>query len=145
MKDMFTPASGLGDNTITGGARKSKMAINEDRVIHLVWSEKNGKEWDILYKRSTNSGLSWSDPITLFGSGDENFFYEADITAGTMGITAVPGPGSAVIRPHLNSETQSTKEIVVLHIDIESGRNSHTESIVDSTRHLEVNYISGIN
>jgi hypothetical protein len=75
----------LGNKIITGGARKPKMAVNQDG-IHLVWSEKRGQEWDIYYKRSNDGGLTWIGPIVLFQSDDKNFFYEADITAGPLWV-----------------------------------------------------------
>lgn len=85
----------LGNNTITGGLRKPKVAVNGDG-IHLVWSGKNGQEWDIYYKMSTDSGLTWSAPLKLFVSDKDNSFYEADITAGA-GWVYVTATGYSVM------------------------------------------------
>ena len=84
MQEMFVNPD-LGDNIITGGSRKPKVAVNQEG-IHLVWSEKAGQEWDIYYKKSTDGGVTWTAPIALFQSDDDDFFYEADITAGSTWV-----------------------------------------------------------
>jgi len=86
MSEMFTDP-GLGEAVVTGGDRRPAIAVNADG-LHLVWSRKNGQEWDILYRRSADGGESWTEPVVLFGCDDEHFYYDGDITAEANRIVA---------------------------------------------------------
>jgi hypothetical protein len=42
--------------------------------LHVIWSNWNGSNADILYIRSTNSGTSWSSPVTIGGGASDQFY-----------------------------------------------------------------------
>jgi hypothetical protein len=43
-------------------------------TLHVVWSNWNGSNADVVYIRSTNSGASWSAPVTVAGGAGDQFF-----------------------------------------------------------------------
>jgi hypothetical protein len=54
------------------------------RTLHVVWSDWNGTNADILYTRSTDGGASWSAPAIIgSGSGDQ-FFPWVAASGGTV-------------------------------------------------------------
>jgi hypothetical protein len=42
--------------------------------LHVVWSNWNGTDADVVYMRSTNGGTSWSTPTTIGGGAGDQFF-----------------------------------------------------------------------
>lgn len=51
--------------------------------LHVVWSNWNGVDADVVYMRSTNAGATWSDPVTIGGGPGDQFF--PWVAAGTGG------------------------------------------------------------
>jgi hypothetical protein len=43
-------------------------------TLHVVWSNWNGTDADVVYMRSTNGGGSWSSPVTIGGGAGDQFF-----------------------------------------------------------------------
>ena len=43
-------------------------------TLHVVWSNWNGTDADVVYMRSTNGGASWSAPATIGGGSGDQFF-----------------------------------------------------------------------
>ncbi len=43
-------------------------------TLHVVWSNWNGSNADVVYVRSTNGGASWSSPVTIGGGAGDQFF-----------------------------------------------------------------------
>jgi hypothetical protein len=43
-------------------------------TLHVVWSNWNGADADVVYLRSTNGGASWSSPVTIGGGAGDQFF-----------------------------------------------------------------------
>jgi len=81
--------------TVTGGERKPHLAVNDDG-IHLVWSRKQDREWDILYQNSPDGGETWGDPLIVFQSSATDWYHEASITAGKHWIYLTATGYSAV-------------------------------------------------
>jgi hypothetical protein len=46
----------------------------DGKNLHIVWSDWNGKDADILYIRSTNNGKTWSAPIAIDNRASDQFF-----------------------------------------------------------------------
>jgi len=87
----------LGQKVITGGQRRIRLSA-DSRGIHAVWSEKNGQEWDICYKKSLDEGNTWTEPIKLFENGqDNNYFYEAAITSQDNGVVYATALGYSLM------------------------------------------------
>jgi hypothetical protein len=85
MTELFRDPA-LGQAVFTGGQRRIRLSAYADGV-HSVWAEKSGQEWDIMYRKSTNGGTVWTQPLKLFSSGTNGmFFYEADITSRADGL-----------------------------------------------------------
>jgi hypothetical protein len=43
-------------------------------TLHVVWSNWNGTDADVVYMRSANGGASWSSPVTIGGGPGDQFF-----------------------------------------------------------------------
>jgi hypothetical protein len=43
-------------------------------TLHVVWSNWNGTDADVVYMRSANGGGSWSSPVTIGGGPGDQFF-----------------------------------------------------------------------
>jgi hypothetical protein len=43
-------------------------------TLHIVWSNWNGSNADVVYMRSTNAGAAWSSPVTIGGGAGDQFF-----------------------------------------------------------------------
>lgn len=43
-------------------------------TLHVVWSNWNGTDADVVYMRSANGGTSWSSPVTIGGGAGDQFF-----------------------------------------------------------------------
>jgi hypothetical protein len=43
-------------------------------ALHIVWSNWNGSNADVVYMRSTNGGVTWSSPATIGGGSGDHFF-----------------------------------------------------------------------
>ncbi len=43
-------------------------------TLHVVWSNWNGTDADVVYLRSTNGGTTWSGPVTIGGGPGDQFF-----------------------------------------------------------------------
>lgn len=43
-------------------------------TLHVVWSNWNGTDADVVYMRSVNGGASWSSPVTIGGGAGDQFF-----------------------------------------------------------------------
>lgn len=42
--------------------------------LHVVWSNWNGTDADVVYVRSTNGGATWTAPVTIGGGAGDQFF-----------------------------------------------------------------------
>ncbi len=43
-------------------------------TLHVVWSNWNGTDADVVYMRSADGGASWSSPVTIGGGAGDQFF-----------------------------------------------------------------------
>jgi hypothetical protein len=43
-------------------------------TLHIVWSNWNGSNADVVYMRSTDADSSWSSPVTIGGGAGDQFF-----------------------------------------------------------------------
>ncbi len=43
-------------------------------TLHVVWSNWNGTDADVVYMRSTDGGATWSSPATIGGGAGDQFF-----------------------------------------------------------------------
>jgi len=43
-------------------------------TLHVVWSNWNGTDADVVYMRSANGGATWSAPVTIGGGPGDQFF-----------------------------------------------------------------------
>jgi hypothetical protein len=43
-------------------------------TLHVVWSNWNGTDADVVYMRSTDGGATWSSPVTIGGGAGDQFF-----------------------------------------------------------------------
>jgi hypothetical protein len=43
-------------------------------TLHVVWSNWNGTDADVVYMRSVNGGKTWSGPVTIGGGAGDQFF-----------------------------------------------------------------------
>jgi hypothetical protein len=43
-------------------------------MLHIIWSNWNGTDADVVYMRSTNAGATWSSPVTIGGGSGDQFF-----------------------------------------------------------------------
>jgi hypothetical protein len=43
-------------------------------TLHVVWSNWNGSNADVVYMRSTNGGATWSSPVNIGGGAGDQFF-----------------------------------------------------------------------
>ena len=43
-------------------------------TLHVVWSNWNGSNADVVYMRSTDGGANWSSPVTIGGGAGDQFF-----------------------------------------------------------------------
>ncbi len=92
MTELFTDPN-FGSNIVTGGQRRISISASGSG-LHTVWSQKNGEEWDIYYKKSLDGGNTWAVPVKLFENGkDNNYFYEAKITSQDNGLVYVTAVG----------------------------------------------------
>ena len=92
MTELFNDPN-LGLDIITGGQRRISISASGSG-LHAAWSQKNGQEWDIYYKKSQDGGNTWTQPIRLFKNGlNNNYFYEAEITSQDNGIVYVVALG----------------------------------------------------
>ncbi|MBI4690161.1 MAG: sulfatase-like hydrolase/transferase [Nitrospirae bacterium] len=96
MTELFNDST-LGRDIVTGGQRRVKLSADSSG-LHVVWAQKNGEEWDIYYKKSSDGADTWTDPIKLFENGkDNNYFYEAAITSQDNGMVYVVATGYSLI------------------------------------------------
>ena len=49
------------------------MAL-DGSTLHIVWSNWNGSNADVVYMRSGNGGATWSSPVTIGGGPGDQFF-----------------------------------------------------------------------
>ena len=96
MTELFVDPS-LGSDIVTGGQRRVSLSASGSG-LHLAYSQKNGQEWDIYYKKSLDGGDTWTDPVKLFENGqDNNYFYEAKITSQDNGLVYAATIGYSLI------------------------------------------------
>lgn len=53
-------------------------------TLHVVWSNWNGTDADVVYMRSTNGGATWSAPVTIGGGTGDQFFPAIAARNGTI-------------------------------------------------------------
>jgi hypothetical protein len=46
----------------------------DGHTLHVVWSNWNGSDADVVYLRSANGGATWSAPVTIGGGAGDQFF-----------------------------------------------------------------------
>jgi hypothetical protein len=46
----------------------------DGQTLHVVWSNWNGTDADVLYMRSTDAGNTWNGPVKLAGGAGDQFF-----------------------------------------------------------------------
>jgi hypothetical protein len=64
-------------------AIQPSVTIDGDKV-HAVWLDFKTNKWELLYKRSTNSGDEWEDEVTLFSSVVE--VWDEEVRRETMAV-----------------------------------------------------------
>src|SRR5439155_696109 len=52
--------------------------------LHVVWSNWNGTNADVLYIRSTDGGASWSSPVAIGGGSGDQFLPWVGSNGGTV-------------------------------------------------------------
>jgi hypothetical protein len=57
-----------------GGSCDPMIAADTSSGIHVVWRDKSPGNWEIFYKRSTDSGISWSGPTRLTWNGENSLY-----------------------------------------------------------------------
>ncbi len=56
-------------------ARDERHPVAQDgSTLHVVWSEWNGTDADVVYMRSTDGGTGWTGPVTIGGGSSDQFF-----------------------------------------------------------------------
>jgi hypothetical protein len=80
----------------SGGSFFPAIAINTSNHIHVAWMDDTPGNWEIYYKRSTNSGASWItkkltynsarsvNPAIAINSNNHIYVLWADATPGTL-------------------------------------------------------------
>lgn len=53
-------------------------------TLHVVWSNWNGSDADVVYMRSTDGGATWSTPVTIGGGSGDQFFPWVTAASGTV-------------------------------------------------------------
>lgn len=53
---------------IAGGSVGRNLAVDATNNLHIVWTENSGNVFDVLYSRSTDSGVTWSPPLDVASS-----------------------------------------------------------------------------
>jgi hypothetical protein len=96
-----TPLSGSGSAWVYGGG----MAVSSTTTAHSVYEQYVDGEWQVLYRRTGNSGTSWTAPIVLSRLGVNEGGTPA-IDAYTTGVNAVWLEGDDII---------GTSDAVVVH------------------------------
>jgi len=48
------------------------VALGSDNSIHMVWADRNPGNWEIFYKKSTDSGNTWMVPVRLTWTDSES-------------------------------------------------------------------------
>lgn len=62
-----------------------RLAIDE-QVLHVVWANWNGKNGDVVYIRSTDSGTTWTKPVTIAGGASDQFLPAISARNGIIGV-----------------------------------------------------------
>lgn len=96
MTELFTDPN-LGSDIVTGGQRRVSLSASGSG-LHAVWSQKNGEDWDIYYKKSQDGGSTWTGPVRLFENGlNNNYFYEAKVSSEDNGLVYAVAVGYSLI------------------------------------------------
>lgn len=85
-----TTHSGFGKDLGCNGGRKQSPAhhlvVGPSGALHLVYADDvSGRGYDILYKKSTDGGVTWSGPVTLNDDGSSAHQYHPALSVSSNG------------------------------------------------------------
>lgn len=55
-------------------------------TLHIVWTNWNGKDADIVYVRSIDRGVTWSSPVTIDSNPDDQFLPRVSARNGIVAV-----------------------------------------------------------
>ena len=70
--------------------------------LHVVWSNWNSRNADIVYLHSTDSGVTWKDPKTIAGGRSDQFFPWVGAHKGTVFVSYMDHKGEKGSRYHMS-------------------------------------------
>ena len=81
------------------GSYNPVIAADSGNGLHVAWEEAIPGKWDIFYKRSTNSGATWSAPTRMTWTSGDSWYpsITADTGSGVHIIWSDDNPGDKEI------------------------------------------------
>lgn len=70
--------------------------------LHIVWSNWNGRNADIVYLHSTDGGVTWKDPKTIAGGRSDQFFPWVGADKGKVFVSYMDHKGEKRSRYHMS-------------------------------------------
>lgn len=136
-----------------GGSCDPMVAADSSSRIHVVWRDKSPGNWEIFYKRSTNSGISWSGPTRLTWN-EENSLYPTicvdtgdgihvvwyDMNPGNWEIFYKKSSDGGINWSGLTRLTWNSGESFLPSITVDSGSGVHVVWYDDSSGDDEILY-----
>ena len=99
-------------NNAFGYAYPGSLTVSSSTTAHMVFEHRVQQEWDVYYRRTTNSGSTWGTPILL-----------SRPTIGVAGVPVVDAYGAAVDAAWLEGDAllASSDSVVVYRRSTDSG------------------------
>ncbi|MGH2628471.1 MAG: S8 family serine peptidase, partial [Anaerolineales bacterium] len=119
------PPAGLfsSDLSASGYAHARKLARDESGTLHLVWHDRNGAQFRILYATSPDDGATWTPAEVVFGSTAETFHPALALSGSTVSV-AFP-----------STEGSSRYRVFVTHKPLSGGVWSPPEAVISGSYH----------
>jgi len=77
-----------------GFSRDPDICQDKRGNLHLVWSDNTSGKWSVLYARSTDEGMTWSTPVTMFNyPGQDSVMWFGRVGACDSVMVAAMGYG----------------------------------------------------
>ncbi len=120
-----------------GFSRDPDLCRDSRGNLHLVWADKTPGKWAVLYSRSNDEGVTWSEPITLFDyPATDSQMWFCRIAAADSVLVGAIGWGKRVnyidsIEPRRMDTTFLWYPWLASSID--AGSNWQTQSLFDSS------------